>query len=413
MNKALSVETNIYNIIKEYDIDIINDSQKLSALIADYFPHDPKLKNHLVISVNNKIPVSIYDILKNGKKDSYIHFKQLKQRVLEDVYFNNTEFTDRILGIWTNALLTISEERNYISKQDFQTLTDLLKESSNKVSSSNQRKSYDYRETLTVEKSDNINKKNQNKRKDQTNLIDSNDLKKNKSIEEANICYSEGKYKESLKIYNLYKSEDLNEQALYNLGEMNENGRGIPKNRLQAISWYKKAAEKGNKKSMLRLARMYIIRGSVTDIENAVNWLKKELLSNNLNKADKREFEVLYAELKKQQNIIIEFEKQRQEKEQEIIRQKNEQEQERKKEEQENKRSQSTNDNKSSAKIISNLFKGLLVGFGIGVVGGIIIGIVAALVSFIMHGRDYYSNKAFFITLFVSIILGIIAFRDK
>lgn len=58
--------------------------------------------------------------------------------------------------------------------------------------------------------------------------------------------------------------------AMYMLGSMSRDGRGMTKNREQAMSWYLKAAEQGHSSAQQELARMYYL----TDI--ADEWNPKE-----------------------------------------------------------------------------------------------------------------------------------------
>ena len=46
-------------------------------------------------------------------------------------------------------------------------------------------------------------------------------------------------------------------QAQSNLGEMYENGRGVPQDYVQAVAWYRKAAEQGYVRPQHSLASMY------------------------------------------------------------------------------------------------------------------------------------------------------------
>ena len=48
-------------------------------------------------------------------------------------------------------------------------------------------------------------------------------------------------------------AEQGNAHAQYNLGWMFQNGLGVSKNRAEAITWYRKAAEQGNEDAISRL----------------------------------------------------------------------------------------------------------------------------------------------------------------
>lgn len=65
------------------------------------------------------------------------------------------------------------------------------------------------------------------------------------------------------------------DQAYYYIGYMYEEGLGITKDDQQAFIWYKKAAEKGNIKAQVRLAKVYEDgRGTNIDLHKAFIWNK-------------------------------------------------------------------------------------------------------------------------------------------
>ena len=71
------------------------------------------------------------------------------------------------------------------------------------------------------------------------------------------------------------KAEAGNAEAQFNLGEMYANGRGVPKDDAQAVSWLRKAAGRGHAKAQLGLGGMYFSgRGVPQNYAIAVLWIR-------------------------------------------------------------------------------------------------------------------------------------------
>ena len=73
----------------------------------------------------------------------------------------------------------------------------------------------------------------------------------------AKAAYEKGDYTVA---YKEYKSlaEKGNAEAQQWLGQMYNEGKGVPENRAEAVKWFQKAAEQGNAEAQFRLARKYI-----------------------------------------------------------------------------------------------------------------------------------------------------------
>ncbi|MCY2953688.1 MAG: tetratricopeptide repeat protein [Planctomycetota bacterium] len=64
--------------------------------------------------------------------------------------------------------------------------------------------------------------------------------------------------------------------AMFNLGWMYANGRGVPQDGKQAVEWYRKAADLGDAKAMFNLGVMYANgSGEAKDEKQAVEWYRK------------------------------------------------------------------------------------------------------------------------------------------
>jgi tetratricopeptide (TPR) repeat protein len=116
-NCPLLIELIIFNLFKEYGIELLDDSQKLSALIADYFPHDPKLKRLLIISIRENIPSQILNIITNEQSDFNITIQGIKYKLL-DIFMENREYAEQILSIWTCVLFFLKFEENCDSENE-------------------------------------------------------------------------------------------------------------------------------------------------------------------------------------------------------------------------------------------------------------------------------------------------------
>ena len=65
-------------------------------------------------------------------------------------------------------------------------------------------------------------------------------------------------------------------KAQHNLGYCYDNGKGVPKDEVQAVSWYRKAAEQGYVDAQFNLALRYAQgKGVAKDEVEAVKWYRK------------------------------------------------------------------------------------------------------------------------------------------
>jgi hypothetical protein len=63
---------------------------------------------------------------------------------------------------------------------------------------------------------------------------------------------------------------------MYNLGVMYAHGQGVSKDEIEAVSWFRKAAEGGNTNAMYNLGISYANgRGVPKDEREAVSWFRK------------------------------------------------------------------------------------------------------------------------------------------
>jgi TPR repeat protein len=93
--------------------------------------------------------------------------------------------------------------------------------------------------------------------------------------EDAEKAYLRGDYKAA---YGLFKpmAEQGLPKAQYNLGDMYDNGRGVPQNFAEAMKWYRKAADQGDAPAQYSLGALYYnSRGVPQDYAEAMKWYRK------------------------------------------------------------------------------------------------------------------------------------------
>ena len=76
-------------------------------------------------------------------------------------------------------------------------------------------------------------------------------------------------------------SESLNPAAQFRLGKQYDKGEGVPQDKAQALSWYRKAAERGYPEAQLLLGIMYDQGvGVAQDYAQAITWYRKAAEQN-------------------------------------------------------------------------------------------------------------------------------------
>ncbi|MCX6277245.1 MAG: hypothetical protein NT004_04000 [Bacteroidetes bacterium] len=73
--QLLSTEVVLSNMLQVYGTGLLQNQQRLSAMISDLFSHDPKTKRLLLLSVQEKVPQQLIAI---GNSDSSIRTTQTK-----------------------------------------------------------------------------------------------------------------------------------------------------------------------------------------------------------------------------------------------------------------------------------------------------------------------------------------------
>jgi hypothetical protein len=94
-------------------------------------------------------------------------------------------------------------------------------------------------------------------------------------LEDAWAAYEAGDY---VKAFRLFKSlaEQGNVDAQFNVGEMYDNGKGVPEDNAKAVYWYRKSAEQGDKWAQFNLGIKYDKGEGVPENDaKAVHWYRK------------------------------------------------------------------------------------------------------------------------------------------
>lgn len=103
-NQFNGTEKILFKILDGYGIDIVNNSQRLIALISDYIWFDQKLKKLIVNSVKEKVPQRAVNLSYNKIVDFSFSYKQNIGQLAEDVFYGNHEIAKQILDIWILAI---------------------------------------------------------------------------------------------------------------------------------------------------------------------------------------------------------------------------------------------------------------------------------------------------------------------
>ena len=94
-------------------------------------------------------------------------------------------------------------------------------------------------------------------------------------LQDAGNAYARGDFATALQLWKpLAEQGDVVAQK--NLARLHEAGRGVPANAVEAVWWYRKAADQGNAFARFKLGVMYYTGGAgvVQDYEQSLKWFK-------------------------------------------------------------------------------------------------------------------------------------------
>jgi TPR repeat protein len=101
------------------------------------------------------------------------------------------------------------------------------------------------------------------------------------SLEDGSVAYARGNYAMALKFWQPH-AEQGHAEAQNNLGVIYANGRGVPRDDVEAVKWYRKAGEQGNAVAQFNLGVSYMNGWGVPlDYVSAHKWFDLVAASDN------------------------------------------------------------------------------------------------------------------------------------
>jgi CRISPR/Cas system-associated protein endoribonuclease Cas2 len=106
----LTPDVILRNMIIAYGMEIIQNEQRLSAMISDLFAHEPKTKKLLLLSVREKVPQQMAVLHDNPERE--LQLCQLKTHLTSEEILDS-EAIERMLNFWRTALDWEEPEETY------------------------------------------------------------------------------------------------------------------------------------------------------------------------------------------------------------------------------------------------------------------------------------------------------------
>lgn len=92
------------------------------------------------------------------------------------------------------------------------------------------------------------------------------------SLSDAKRALDAGDFATAAKLY-MPLAQQGNADAQFHLGELYDEGEGVPENDVEALQWYRMAADQGHEAAQTVLGAMYSVGQGVTqDFKEAVRW---------------------------------------------------------------------------------------------------------------------------------------------
>ncbi len=107
--EELSPKVILANMLQAYSTDLLQNQQRLTAMISDLFAHDHKTKRLLLLSVRENIPIQLLAIQQKDTAEQNTHLLALQHRLAEEVFLKE-EVAVQIVSIWAKALYDLFEE---------------------------------------------------------------------------------------------------------------------------------------------------------------------------------------------------------------------------------------------------------------------------------------------------------------
>ncbi len=115
--EVLSTEVILANMLQAYSTDLLQNQQRLVAMISDLFAHDHKTKRLLLLSVRENIPTQLLAIQQKDTAEQNTHILALQHRLAEEAFLK-VEVAEQIVSIWSNGLFLQNENKTESQKED-------------------------------------------------------------------------------------------------------------------------------------------------------------------------------------------------------------------------------------------------------------------------------------------------------
>ncbi len=117
--ELLSTEEILGNMLQVYDNELLQNPQRLSAMISDLFAHDPKTKRLLLLSVRENIPLQLTEIKQSDTSLRTTKIHAIQHRLAADAFLKE-EAAEQIVVFWTTALgWKIEEPKTKINNKEY------------------------------------------------------------------------------------------------------------------------------------------------------------------------------------------------------------------------------------------------------------------------------------------------------
>jgi hypothetical protein len=113
--EVLSTEVILANMLQAYGTDLLQNQQRLSAMISDLFAHDNKIKRLLLLSIREYIPAQLVTLTNNSDRNTQT--LAIQHRLIEDAFLQK-DAAEQIVNIWTSSFGWSKEYLNNSFKID-------------------------------------------------------------------------------------------------------------------------------------------------------------------------------------------------------------------------------------------------------------------------------------------------------
>ncbi len=118
--EVLSTEVILANMLQAYGTDLLQNQQRLSAMISDLFAHDNKIKRLLLLSVRENIPAQLAALTNNSERNT--QKLAIQHRLIEDAFLQKDP-AEQIVNIWTSSFGWKNDNKNNLFKIDTESET--------------------------------------------------------------------------------------------------------------------------------------------------------------------------------------------------------------------------------------------------------------------------------------------------